>query len=85
MIGLEIIPYYSSIRHFMSSCLMHFDPWSYVISVGLVYIFNHIVSTQFTIYIARLLSYCVILNHPVKGSTTVTYLKLFLISFHLFL
>ena len=51
---------------------MDSDPWSYVISVGLGYIVYHRVSTKFTIYIALLLSYCVILDHPVTGSIMLT-------------
>ena len=69
---LAVIPYYFSIKGFMNSLPIDYDLWSYMISVGLAYIFNHVVSTNFVIYTALLSSYCVILNHPVTGSIKVT-------------
>ena len=51
---------------------MSYNPFSYVDSVGLGYLVNHVVSAKFAIDIALLLSYCAILNHPVKGSIPVT-------------
>ena len=71
MLGLAVIPYYSSIRNFLNSRPMNSDAWSYVISIGLWYLVNHLVTTKFTIDIAILSSYCVILNHPVTGSIMV--------------
>ena len=43
-----------------------------MISIGLVYIVKHVVSTKFAIDIAFLLSHCVISDHPVTGSIIVT-------------
>ena len=72
MLGLKVIPYSISIRDFLKSRPMNYDPWSYMISVGLGYLFNKIVSTKFTIDIALLSSYCVILNHPVTCAVRVS-------------
>ena len=54
---------------------MNSDPWSYVISVGIGYLVKQLFSTKSAIDIAFLLSYLVILNHPVTGSITVTAFK----------
>ena len=64
VIGLAVIPYYLTIWYFMNSWLIKSDPWSYMISIGLGYLVNHVVSNKFAIYIALLTSYYVILNHP---------------------
>ena len=72
VIVLEVIPYSFSIRDFMNSWTMTSNPWSYVISIGIGYLVNHIVSIKFLIDIALLLSYCVILNHPATGFIMVT-------------
>ena len=72
MLGLKVIQYSISIRDFLKSQPMNYDPWSYMISVGLGYLFNKIVSTKFTIDIALLSSYCVILNHPVTCAVRVS-------------
>ena len=71
VIGLSIIPYFSLIRYFINSLLINYYPLSYVISIGLGCIVNHIVSTKFVIDITHVSSYCVILNHPVIGSIMV--------------
>ena len=42
---------------------MNYGPWTYMISVGLGYLVNHLVSTKLTIDIA-------LLNHPVTGLVT---------------
>ena len=81
MIGLAVIQYSSSIRNFLNSWPINYDSWSYMISIGLGYPFNHIVYTKFTIDIALFSSYWVILNHLVTGSMTVT---AFRITFHFF-
>ena len=66
------MPYYFSSRYFLNSWPMKSDPWSYVISVGLRYLVNHLVSTKSAIYIALLSSYCIISNRYVTGFITVT-------------
>ena len=43
-----------------------------MISVGLGYIVNHVVSTKFDIDITILSSYCSISDHPITGSIMVT-------------
>ena len=43
-----------------------------MITVGLGYLVNHVVSTKFVIDIALLSSYFVISDHPVTGSIVVT-------------
>ena len=72
VLGLAVIPYYFSIRDFLNSLLINSDPCSYVISVGLGYLVNHLVSTDFAIDIALLSSYCIILNYHVTWSIIVT-------------
>ena len=72
MLGLEVIPYHLSIRDFLNSWPINYDIWYYVISIGLGYIVNHVVSNNSVIDIALLLSYYLILNHPVTGSIMVT-------------
>ena len=72
VLGLAVIPYYFSVEDFPNSWLIYYDPWSYVISVGLRYLVNHVVSTKFAINISILLLYCVISNHLVTGSIIVT-------------
>ena len=72
VLGVAVIPYSALIRDFLSSWTINYDPWPYVISVGLGYLVNHIFSTKFAVDITLLLSYCVILNHPVTGSIMVT-------------
>ena len=54
---------------------MDYDPWSYMISVVQGYLVNHLVSTKFMTVIARLLLYCLILDHPIAGSIVVTALN----------
>ena len=46
-----------------------------MVSVGLGYLVNHLVPTQFWVDIAILLSYCVVLDHSVAGSIMVTSFK----------
>ena len=46
---------------------MNSDPWSYVISIGQVYLDNHLVSNKFEIVIALLLLYFITPNHLVPG------------------
>ena len=60
------------------------DPWSYMISSGLGYLINHVVSTKSATYIALLSQYLVIMNHPVTGSIMVTDFR-FKFYFHPFL
>ena len=72
MISLSVIPYSFSIGDFLILLPINYDPWSYVIYIGLGYLVNYVVSTKFTIGIALLLSYCVILNHHVTGNIMVT-------------
>ena len=60
-----IISYICSIKGFLKSLPMNYDPWSYIVYVGQVYMVNHVVSTKFAIFIARLSLYCIILKHPV--------------------
>ena len=81
---LADIPYYVSIRDFLNSWPINSNTWSYLISIYLEYLSNHVVSTKFTIDITRLSSYCVILNNPVTGYIMVTYLR-FKFSFYPFL
>ena len=64
----------------MNSLPINYDPWSYMISIGLEYLVNHVVSTKFTIDIALLSSYLIDPNHPVTGSIVVT---AFIIKFYL--
>ena len=71
VLGLAVIPYYFPIRDFLNSWPINYYPWSYMISIGLGYLVNHVVYTKFDIVIALLLSYCVILDHPVTGSIMV--------------
>ena len=68
----------------MNSRPMNSYPWSYVISSGLGYIVNHIVSNKFIISIVILYSYCVIWIHPVTESIIVIFI-IFKISFYPFL
>ena len=72
VLGLSVIPYSASIRIFLNSWTINYDPLSYVIYIGLGYLYSHIVSTKFVIYIDPLLLYCVISKHPVTGSINVT-------------
>ena len=64
-IGLDNIPYSSSIKDFLNSWLINYDYWPYIIYVGLGYLTNYVVSNNFAIDITYLLSYCIILNHPI--------------------
>ena len=64
--------YSISIKYFLSSWPINYYPWSYMISIGLGYLVNHVVSNKFAIDFALLLSYCVILNHSVTGYIIVT-------------
>ena len=52
VLGLAVIPYSYSIRYFLNLLPINSDPWSYVISVGLGYLVNHIFSNKFAIYVA---------------------------------
>ena len=72
VLGLTVILYSSSIRYFLNSWPINSDTWSYVISIGLGYLYRHVVSTKFAIDISLLLSYCAISNHTVTGSIIVT-------------
>ena len=63
---------------------MNSDPWSYVISFGLGYLVNHVVYTKLAIDVYILLTYLVILNHPVSGYIMVMYFR-FKLSFFLYL
>ena len=58
---LGIYPVLFSIRGFLNSWPINSNHWSYMISVCLVYLVNHVVSTHFVIDIDILSSYCVIL------------------------
>ena len=82
-IGLEVILYNFSSRYFINSWPINSDLWSYVISIGQWYLANHVVSTKFAININILLSYYVILNHPVTGFIMVTDFIYFFYSFPL--
>ena len=75
VIGLDNIPYSVSIRDFMNSWPMNSDTWSYLIYVGLRYLTNHVVSTNFAIYITYLSLCCVIFIHPVTRYIMVTSLR----------
>ena len=83
--GLDIIPYSSSIRYFTNSLPINFGPWSYVISVSLGYIVNHVVSTNSAIDINHLFSHRVTSNHPVTWSIMVIDLELNFVFFSFFL
>ena len=72
VLGLTVIPYSSWIRVFLNSLPINYFPWSYVISIGLGYLYSHVDSSKFSIVIALLSSYCKISNHPVMGSIIVT-------------
>ena len=85
MIGLAVIPYSVSLRDFMNSRPINSKPWSYVISIGLGYLVNHVVSTKFPVYIALLLSYCAIWNRHVTGYITITAFRCKFVSFPFFL
>ena len=65
MLGLAVILYYFSIEIFMNSWPINSDTCTNVISIGLGYLINHVVSTKFMIDITPLSSYCVIFNRPV--------------------
>ena len=54
VLGLTAIPYSISIRDFMNPISINFDPWSYVIYIGLGYLDIHVVLTKFSIFIALL-------------------------------
>ena len=75
VLGLAVILYSYSIRDFLDSLPINSDPWSYIISIGIGYLINHIVSTKFTIYIAIFSSYLIDPNHPVTGYIVVTYFR----------
>ena len=64
---------------------MDYDPWSYEIYVGPGHLVNQIISTKSAIYIAFLLPYCIILNHPITGSIMAMNLYLIFLSVTLFL
>ena len=72
VLGLAVIPYYVSIRDFMNSWPINYDPWLYFIYIGLGYLDNHIVSTNFVIDTNPLSLYCSTSNYPVTGSIIVT-------------
>ena len=50
VLGLAVIPYYLSIRDFLNLWPISFDPWSYVIYIGLGYPCIHVVSTKFALF-----------------------------------
>ena len=52
VIDLETIPYYVSVRDVLNLQPIDSDPWSYVISIGIGYLYSHVVSTKFAIVIA---------------------------------
>ena len=85
VLGLANIPYSSSIWYFMKSWPINYEHWSCVISIGLRYLDNHVVSSNFVVDIAHLLSYCFILHHPATGSIIVTTLRFKSIFLPLFL
>ena len=74
-VGLALIPYFSWVRYFLNSLPINSDNLSYIISIGREYLVSHAVSTNFLIVIACLLSYYIILNHPVVGLIVVTYFR----------
>ena len=51
---------------------MNDDPWSYVFSVRIGYLVDHLVSTMFGTVVDLLSSYCGFWYHPVTGSIMVT-------------
>ena len=51
---------------------INFDPWAYVISIGLGYLDRHAIPTKFVIDVVILSLYCVISNNPVTVSLIVT-------------
>ena len=67
--GICIIFYMTSVfyKGILNSRPMNSDPWSYVISIGQVYLDNHLVSNKFEIVIALLLLYFITPNHLVPG------------------
>ena len=75
MIGLVVIMSPVSVRDFLNSRPINYDPWSYVIYIGLGYLDSHVVSTKFVIDITFLSLYCAISNHPVTISIIVTALR----------
>ena len=72
VLGFAVILYYFSIRDFLKLWPINYDPWSYVISIGIWYLLNHVVSTKFMIDMTILSSYCVISNHHVTVFIVVT-------------
>ena len=64
VLGFAYIPYSLPITYFLNSLPMNYDTRSYVISVGLGYLDNNLVSNKFTIVITCLQLYYVILDHP---------------------
>ena len=83
VLGLSTIIYSSSIKGFLNSWPINYDPWWYVIFIGQGYLVNHVVSTNSAIDTISLLKYCVFSNHSVTVSIIVTYLrfKFYLFSF----
>ena len=82
---LAVIPYSFSIGYFLNSWPISYDPWSYMISIGLGYLVNHVVSTMFVIDNTIWSLYCVILNHHVTGSIMVKSFRLSFLSLTFFL
>ena len=72
VIGLVVIPHSISIRDLLNSWPINYDPWSYMVSIGLGYPDINIVSTKLTIYTTLLSLYFIISNHPVTVSIIVT-------------
>ena len=60
---------------FLNPWAINSDPYSYVISNGQRYLYNHIVSTKSAIIIYFLSQCCIISNHTVTGSIIVTGFK----------
>ena len=75
VLGLAVILYSVSIRDFLNSGPINYFPWSYVISIGVDYLYSHVVSTKSEIIISLLSSYSTISTHIVTGSIVVTDFK----------
>ena len=72
VISLAVILYSYLISDILDLLPIYYFPWSYIISIGLGYLYSHAVSNNFAIVINILSSYHTNSNPPVTRSTIVT-------------
>ena len=72
VVSFSFIPYSALSRVLFNPWLIHSDTWSYVISIGIGYLYIHLVTNNLALDISILSLYWVISNHLVTGSMIVT-------------